>query len=204
MPGKDRKLILASTSPRRQELLVQLGIDFDVIAVATEEMPRPGESPVAYVRRAAAQKSAHGQALAPPGSAILAADTEVVLDGEIFGKPESLDHARRMLRRLSGRTHEVLSAVSLRHGAWHREMLSVSRVTFREISPLEIEAYWHSGEPCDKAGGYAIQGKGALFVRHLSGSFSGVMGLPLYETGLLLGELGIEASVLLRGGGFGP
>jgi septum formation protein len=195
----DRKLILASTSPRRRELLNQLGIEFDVIAVATEETPRPGESPEAYVQRIAAQKSACGQALAPPGSAILAADTEVVLDGEIFGKPESLDHAWRMLQRLSGRTHEVLSAVSLRHWGWHREILSVSRVTFREVSLQEIEAYWHSGEPCDKAGGYAIQGKGALFVRHLSGSFSGVMGLPLYETGLLLGELGIEVSELLRG-----
>jgi septum formation protein len=204
MSGKDRLLVLASTSPRRRELLGQLGIDFDVIAIAVEETPRPGESPVAYVQRVAAEKSARGQALAPPGLAILAADTEVVLDGEIFGKPESLEHARGMLQRLSGRTHEVLSAVSLRHGGWHRERLSVSRVTFREISPREIDAYWQSGEPFDKAGGYAIQGRGALFVRHLSGSFSGVMGLPLYETGLLLGELGIEASVLLRGGGFGP
>jgi septum formation protein len=131
---------------------------------------------------------------------VLAADTEVVLDGEVFGKPENFEQARSMLLRLSGRAHRVLSAVSLRHGPDHWFVLSESTVVFRLVTEGEIRAYWASGEPRDKAGAYAIQGLGSLFVRRLEGSFSGVMGLPIFETVDLLAHIGIEPSTLLHAG----
>ncbi|QJD30945.1 Maf family protein [Methylococcus geothermalis] len=199
MQAKHLKLILASTSPRRRELLGRFGLPFEVLAVEVEERPRSGEAAEDYVRRVASAKSAQGQTLAPADVAVLAADTEVVLDGHIFGKPQGREHAREMLGRLSGRTHEVLSAVSLRRGGLHWEALSVSRVRFRDIRPQEIDAYWASGEPTDKAGAYAIQGRGELFVTELQGSFSGVMGLPLRETAGLLRHLGLETERLLAG-----
>jgi septum formation protein len=124
---------------------------------------------------------------------VLGADTEVVLNGEVFGKPRDAAHAAAMLGRLSGREHRVLSAVSLRHGHRHWQALSASMVKFRPISAAEIAAYWLTGEPQGKAGAYAVQGLGAIFIEHLSGSFSGVMGLPLYETALLLQQAGIDA-----------
>ncbi|NDE35375.1 MAG: septum formation protein Maf, partial [Gammaproteobacteria bacterium] len=123
---------------------------------------------------------------------VLGADTEVVLDGEIFGKPEDEDHAHSMLKKLSGREHFVLSAVSLRHGDQHWALLSVSQVLFRPLEDHEIQAYWRTGEPIGKAGAYAIQGLGSLFIERLAGSFSGVMGLPLRETSALLKEVGIN------------
>ncbi len=184
------RLILASASPRRRELLDQIGVAHAVLPADIHECPEPGETPEAYVRRVAAEKSlAVWQASAgePP---VLAADTEVELDGEILGKPRDFDHAAAMLSRLSGREHRVLSAVSLRMGGQHWEALSISTVAFREIAPEEIAAYWASGEPRGKAGAYAIQGLGAVFVRHLSGSYSGVMGLPLHETAGLLSNIG--------------
>lgn len=199
MRAKDPTLILASTSPRRRELLGRFGLPFEVRAVEVEERPRPAETAADYVRRMASDKSAQGLAMAPAGAAVLAADTEVALDGRIFGKPEGPEHAREMLERLSGRTHEVLSAVSLRHGGRHWEALSISRVRFRAIGPEEIDAYWASGEPADKAGAYAIQGLGELFVAELQGSFSGVMGLPLLETARLLEHLGPRTARLLAG-----
>jgi septum formation protein len=131
---------------------------------------------------------------------VLAADTEVVLDGEVFGKPENFEQARSMLLRLSGRAHRVLSAVSLRHGPDHWFVLSESTVVFRSVTEGEIRAYWASGEPRDKAGAYAIQGLGSLFVRRLEGSLSGVMGLPIFETVDLLAHVGIEPSTLLHAG----
>lgn len=199
MQAKDLNLILASTSPRRRELLGRFGLPFEVLAVEVEERPRSGEAAKDYVRRVASDKSAQGQTLAPADAAVLAADTEVVLDGQIFGKPQGPEHAREMLGRLSGRTHEVLSAVSLRRGDRHWEALSVSRVRFRDIGLEEIDAYWASGEPADKAGAYAIQGRGELFVAELRGSFSGVMGLPLLETAGLLQHLGLGTKRLLAG-----
>ncbi|QXP85798.1 nucleoside triphosphate pyrophosphatase [Methylococcus sp. Mc7] len=199
MQAKDLNLILASTSPRRRELLGRFGLPFEVLAVEVEERPRSGEAAEDYVRRVASDKSGQGRAMAPEETAVLAADTEVVLDGHIFGKPQGPEHAREMLGRLSGRTHEVLSAVSLRWGDRHWEALSVSRVRFRDIFPQEIDAYWASGEPADKAGAYAIQGRGELFVAELRGSFSGVMGLPLLETARLLQHLGLETERLLAG-----
>jgi len=199
MQAKDLNLILASTSPRRRELLGRFGLPFEVLAVEVEERPRSGEAAKDYVRRVASDKSAQGQTLAPADAAVLAADTEVVLDGQIFGKPQGPEHAREMLGRLSGRTHEVLSAVSLRRGDRHWEALNVSRVRFRDIGLEEIDAYWASGEPADKAGAYAIQGRGELFVAELRGSFSGVMGLPLLETAGLLQHLGLGTARLLSG-----
>jgi len=185
------RLILASASPRRRELLAQIGIGFTVLAVEADEIPRPGETPEQYVQRVAAEKSWLARQAAGSDWPVLAADTEVVLDGEVFGKPRDFGHARAMLKRLSGREHEVLSAVSLRHGGTHRQALSRSLVAFRPVADAEIEAYWATGEPCDKAGAYAIQGLGAVFVERLAGSFSGVMGLPVFETAALLRAAGI-------------
>jgi septum formation protein len=149
------------------------------------------------VSRVAADKSRAGLDRCADGLPVLAADTEVVLGEEIFGKPADFEHARTMLRRLSGRVHRVLSAVSLRDGEVHWLAVSESIVAFRDLTEVEIEAYWASGEPWDKAGAYAIQGRGSLFVRRLEGSFSGVMGLPLYETAALLAEVGIASGALL-------
>ncbi len=185
-------LLLASASPRRRELLEQIGVSFQVLAVEADERPRVGENPEAYVRRVAAEKSWLAQQASKMSLPVLGADTEVILDGGVFGKPRDFGHAREMLRRLSGREHEVLSTVSLRKGNDHWQALSLSRVRFRTLSDEEIGAYWATGEPHGKAGAYAIQGLGAVFVEHLAGSFSGVMGLPLFETAGLLHEAGIE------------
>ncbi|MGZ8217684.1 Maf family protein [Methylomagnum sp.] len=192
MPSPTPLLILASASPRRRELLDQLGVAYEVLPADVEERPAPGEAPEAYVRRVAADKSLAAQALNGGTRPVLAADTEVVLDGEILGKPRDFDHAADLLARLSGREHRVLSAVSLRLGGAHWEALSTSTVTFRDLTAEEIEAYWATGEPQGKAGAYAVQGLGAVFIRHLSGSYSGVMGLPLFETAELLRRIGIQ------------
>ena len=189
-------LLLASASPRRRELLAQIGVEFAILAVEADETPRPGETPEGYVRRVAAEKSRLARQASDAGLPVLGADTEVVLDGAVFGKPRDFDHAREMLTRLSGREHEVLSAVSLRHGGRHWQALSRSAVTFRPVSEAEIEAYWATGEPRGKAGAYAIQGIGAVFVERLAGSYSGVMGLPVFETAGLLREAGIEVLAL--------
>jgi septum formation protein len=189
------RLILASASPRRRELLAQIGIEFAVLAVEADETPRPGEAPEDYVRRVAAEKSGLAQRASGLSLPVLGADTEVVLDGEVFGKPRDFGHAREMLARLSGREHEVLSAVSLRQGGRHWQVLSRSAVTFRLLSEAEIAAYWATGEPRGKAGAYAIQGLGAVFVERLEGSFSGVMGLPLFETAGVLKEAGIGVCI---------
>ncbi len=183
-------LILASSSPRRSELLQQLGVSFSVNSVDIDERPDEFESPEQFVTRMAAEKSRAGIEQVGGHGLILAADTIVVLEGKIFGKPHSRDHAFEMLSLLSGRTHEVMSAVSLR-GEKQWQALSTSRVTFRKISDAEKRNYWLSGEPHDKAGGYAIQGVGAIFVEWLEGSYSGVMGLPIFETAQLLNEAGI-------------
>ncbi len=197
----DPHLILASASPRRRELLDQLGLRYRVQPAHIAEHPRPGELPETYVQRIAAEKSLAAQGLSDDTLPVLAADTEVVLDGEIFGKPADRAQAAGMLARLSGREHWVLSAVSLRHGAHHWEALSISHLQFRDLTPAEIDLYWATGEPCDKAGAYAIQGLGALFVERLSGSYSGVMGLPLRETAGLLAHVGLDPlqSVMERG-----
>ncbi|NJD07341.1 MAG: septum formation inhibitor Maf [Methylococcaceae bacterium] len=186
------RIVLASASPRRRELLAQIGVDFEVMAADVEEAVRPGESPEAYVRRVAMDKATAVAGLTDPERWILAADTEVVLDGEVLGKPRDFAHFQSMARRLSGREHQVLSAVVLRRGAECDDALSLSAVSFRDLSERDIADYWRTGEPLDKAGGYAVQGLGAIFVSRLCGSYSGVMGLPLHETARLLATAGIH------------
>ncbi len=187
-------IYLASASPRRRELLAQIGVDFETLAVAVEERRAPGETPVDYVRRVALDKAQAGCALlnARVPRPVLGADTEVVIEDEVLGKPRDRDHGLAMLTRLSGRSHEVLSAVTVVTGARVLTHLSRSIVSFRTLTAAECAAYWATGEPVGKAGGYAIQGRGALFVSDLRGSYSGVMGLPLCETGELLRALGID------------
>ncbi|QPK62217.1 septum formation inhibitor Maf [Methylomonas sp. LL1] len=185
------QIVLASASPRRSELLTQIGIRHLIKAVDIDESPWPHESPLAYVERVATEKSAACRALLQDNLPVLAADTSVVCDGLIMGKPDNLEHAFAMLGRLSGRSHQVYSAVSLR-GDHHWQAVSVSEVRFRPLSQAEIVAYWHTGEPCDKAGAYAIQGLASIFIESITGSFSGVMGLPLFETAQLLAKQGIK------------
>ena len=184
---------LASASPRRRELLAQIGVAVQLVAVPVDESRRSGEAPSDYVRRLARAKAAaarEGQQL-PAAAVVLAADTAVVCGDDILGKPADAADAGRMLGRLSAGTHEVLTAVAVSSSQGESVAVSRSRVSFRAIDRGEAERYWHSGEPADKAGGYAIQGLGALFVSDLQGSYSGVMGLPLFETGQLLTEHGL-------------
>lgn len=184
-------IYLASASPRRQELLTQLGVRFEVLPVAVDESPLPGEGAEDLVCRLAAAKAQAGLAVRPATIApILAADTAVALGDELFGKPADRADAARILGRLAGRTHSVWTAVAVTDGRRERVELSRSEVTFRALSPEEIAAYWGTGEPCDKAGAYAVQGRGAQFIADLRGSYSGVMGLPLFETARLLSLFG--------------
>jgi septum formation protein len=187
-------LHLASQSPRRRQLLEQLGVDFAVLDVDVPEQRAPGESPWDYVSRVARDKARAGlAALAHAGDAlVLGADTEVVLDDEVFGKPRDADDAATMLRRLSGRTHAVISAVWLVGADGEQCEVCVSRVRFATLDASTIAAYVATGEPFGKAGAYAIQGRGAAMVAHLDGSYSGVMGLPLFETARLLRRDGIS------------
>jgi septum formation protein len=181
---------LASVSPRRRELLAQIGVPYRVVGADIDESVRSGEAPRDYVLRMARQKALtvreRGETLP-----VLAADTTVVLDNTLFGKPRDRDDGLAMLGRLSGRTHEVLTAVALANSRDVTLRLSVSTVRFRGLSPEECAAYWETGEPRDKAGGYAVQGAAAVFIESLSGSYSGVMGLPLFETGELLRAAGV-------------
>ena len=185
-------ITLASASPRRSELLNQVGIGHRVRSVPVDETPLPDELPRSYVQRLAEAKARAGWEV-DPSLPVLAADTSVVLDETLYGKPQHRDDALRMLSRLSGRVHEVMTAIALATSAGIDVRLSVSRVAMRPMDDAECEAYWESGEPADKAGAYAIQGLGARFIRHLDGSYSGVMGLPLFETFELLRLRGIVA-----------
>jgi septum formation protein len=187
-------IYLASASPRRRELLQQIGVSFRVIGADLDETARSGESAAAYVSRLAEAKAAVGwqgsrDLRAAP---VLAADTAVVLDGEILGKPADMKAAVAMLLKLSGRAHEVLTAVALRTAAGLELKVSRSLVSFRTVDPKEARAYWDTGEPGDKAGAYAIQGCAAVFIADLKGSYSGVIGLPLFETAELLKAAGLS------------
>ena len=184
-------LYLASGSPRRRELLAQIGVPFSVVSAPIDETPLPNESAPAYVERLARAKAAAGLACLEGPAVVLGADTAVVLDGRILGKPENREDALAMLADLSGREHQVLTAVALSEGQRGHSLCVPSKVRFRAISAEEAQRYWASGEPADKAGGYAIQGLGAVFVTGLSGSYSAVVGLPLSETAELLGQFGI-------------
>jgi septum formation protein len=183
-------IILASASPRRRELLDQIHVRHRVCPVDIDETPLADEPPLVYVQRLAAEKSAAGVAQHGAAIPVLAADTAVVLDDKIMGKPKDKQDALAMLRLLSGNTHHVYTAVSLR-GRQHHQAVSITAVTFRCLAEREMVAYWDSGEPLDKAGAYAIQGKGSVFVSVIAGSFSGVVGLPLFETAQLLAQQGI-------------
>lgn len=184
---------LASLSPRRCELLSQIGVAHDQVEVQVDETPVAGEAPAEYVIRLALAKAKAGWTIAHD-LPVLGADTAVVIENDILGKPESPEHAYKMLRRLSGRSHKVLTGVALVSDK-SESRLSVSSVTFRTVTSDEIHSYWKSGEPVDKAGGYAIQGLGAMFVSRIEGSYSGVMGLPLFETAELLRSTGIQLSI---------
>lgn len=185
-------LHLASRSPRRRELLARLGLAFGVLDLEIPERRADGEPPEDYVRRVAREKAGAGllEVVAVPGALVIGADTEVVLGDEVFGKPRDAVDAAAMLRRLSGRTHLVISAVSLVNASREAQAVSVSEVSFDELDDDEIAAYVASGESMGKAGGYAIQGGAERFVTRLSGSYSGVMGLPLHETAKLLRGFG--------------
>lgn len=188
------QIMLASASPRRRELLDQIGVRYLVRPVEIDEAPEPGEHPEKYVVRVAFDKADRARQDDISGLPILAADTAVVLDGMIMGKPATEADAISMLMHLSGRKHQVYSAVSL-WGNEHWQVLSVTDVVFRELTRKEILSYWQTGEPADKAGAYAIQGLGAVFVENISGSFSGVVGLPLFETAGLLTKAGIRTAL---------
>ena len=189
-------LYLASQSPRRHALLRQLGVAFEIVDVDVPEVRGAGESPRKYVERVAREKASAGLDAVrgrDPAAAVLGADTEVVLDGRVFGKPRDGDDAAAMLRALSGRTHEVVSVVCCARQGALALAASVSEVTFADIGAAAIARYVATGEPFGKAGGYAIQGKAAAFIAHLSGSYSGVMGLPLFETARMLRDAGVLA-----------
>lgn len=183
-------LYLASTSPRRRELLIQIGVRFETILAAVDEAPLPNEPPSDYVRRLSREKAMAGaRALSErglPEKPVLGADTTVVLDQKILGKPADQAKAIAILSLLSGNTHSVLTAVTLVHGGVCESRLSVSTVEFNPLTLEQMEAYWATGEPADKAGAYGIQGLGAVFVKAIHGSYSGVVGLPLAETAELL------------------
>ncbi|MCQ4346096.1 Maf-like protein [Pseudomonas stutzeri] len=184
-------LHLASASPRRRELLLQIGVPHRRVDAPIDESVLPGETPAAYVERLARAKAAAGLAVLGGQGCVLGADTAVVLDGRILGKPESRADGLAMLAALSGRDHQVLTAVAVADVARCAAQVVCSTVRLRPIAPAEAEAYWDSGEPQDKAGGYAIQGLAAIFVERLEGSYSAVVGLPLAETAALLGGFGV-------------
>jgi septum formation protein len=185
-------IYLASASPRRSALLEQIGVAHRVAPVDVDERALAGEPPDRYVRRLAVLKAETlwQQLEAAQRRPVLGADTAVVLDAEILGKPRDEQDCLRMLSLLSARTHQVFTAVALRGSAGSEARVNVSEVTFRKLAADEIRRYWHSGEPADKAGGYAVQGRAALFIERIAGSYSGIMGLPLFETGELLAAAG--------------
>lgn len=186
-------LFLASASPRRAELLGQVGVPFQRVSASIDETPRVAEEPAVYVERLAQEKAQAGlQRLEQAADAVvLGADTAVVLEGRILGKPQDRADALAMLAALSGREHQVLTAVALCSATRRASVVVASQVCFAPISAAQAEAYWASGEPLDKAGSYAIQGLGAVFVAGVRGSYSAVVGLPLCETASLLAEFGI-------------
>ena len=189
---QDTQIMLASGSPRRSELLTQIGLAFTVIVTNIDESERDGESPGEYVKRLAMEKALAGLKMSRLEIPVLGADTVVLLDDRILGKPANRSEAADMLRRMSNRDHLVLSAVALaRTGPRVDVILNSTRVTFSTLPDEFINAYCSTDEPLDKAGAYAIQGRAGQYVSHIEGSYSGVMGLPLYETGTLLQAAGV-------------
>jgi septum formation protein len=199
----DKKIYLASKSPRRRELLRQIGVEFELLMLRNDtvrgpdvtEAVHPGEAAIDYVARVSLEKAAFAWSMVQNRRLtvrpVLAADTTVTIDGEILGKPATNAEAVAMLERLSGRTHQVLTSIAVQHTDMCEQITQVSQVRFATLSPASIKAYCATPEPYDKAGGYGIQGLAALFVEHIDGSHSGIMGLPLYETAKLLRQAGI-------------
>lgn len=186
------RLHLASASPRRRDILMQLGLVFSQSSADVDETRLSGESAAEMVVRLATTKARTAASALDDNFVVIGADTTVVLDGKVYGKPADRNAAVAMLLQLSGRQHDVMTGVAVIARDDARTALSSSRVRFREIDPAEAEFYWQSGEPVDKAGGYAVQGLGALFVEELTGSYSGIVGLPAFETATLLAEVGIN------------
>lgn len=197
------ELFLASASPRRRELLAQIAVPCVTQIASIDETPLPAEPAAVYVERLALEKARAGlRALGERTDAVvLGADTAVVLDGRILGKPADFAESREMLLSLSGRSHQVMTAVALVGAGRESSRVVTSEVSFRTLGEAEIEAYWASGEPCDKAGSYGIQGLAAVFVNHMQGSYSAVVGLPLCETAEMLGQFGIACWQLPAQGG---
>ena len=191
-PSEKAQVVLASASPRRRELLRQIGVVFRAVPAQIEEVPLEGESPSAFVQRMAREKAVEVMQIEGDGLPVLGSDTAVIVDGLILGKPSDRQNAGAMLRSLSGRTHEVLSAVAVAvNSAEIHESLNCSQVTFAELEPEWIESYIDTGDPMDKAGAYGVQGKAAEKISRIEGSFYGVMGLPLFETAQLLRRAGV-------------
>lgn len=190
------KLILASSSPRRAEVLADAGFTFEVVAARVDESRRTGEQAEAYVRRLAEAKARAVAGGVSPPAIVIAADTVVVMDGEVLGKPASAEDAGRMLRRLSGRTHQVLTGLAVLKipGGAARVEIETTRVTFAPLTEAEIEGYVASGEPLDKAGAYAIQGRGGRLVARVEGCYFNVVGLPLARLYRILREMGWKDS----------
>jgi septum formation protein len=189
------RLVLASASPRRRELLARLGLDPLIRPADIDETPRPGEDPHDLVVRLASVKAATSLARGHAEDVVLAADTEVVLDGQVLGKPRDRDDAARMLRRLAGRSHEVVTGVAVRRGGTARATRVTTEVRFRPVSDAEIGWYVATGEPDGKAGAYGLQGAGAALVERIDGSDTNVIGLPLAETVTLLRQVGLDLLV---------
>jgi len=190
------RIVLASASPRRRELLAALGLEPTVRPVDVDESVLPREAPGDYVERLARAKAGAAAAEAPEAAVVIGADTAVVLGGTIYGKPVSVGDFRRMMGALGGRCHEVYTGVAVARYGRMAVRTAVSRVQLSELDEGQLACYWASGEPRDKAGGYAVQGLGALFVSRIEGSYSGVVGLPLYETGELLTGAGVDLLAL--------
>jgi septum formation protein len=187
------RVVLASQSPRRRDLLTLVGVAHEVRPADVDESVRPGEAPDAYVRRLAGEKArAVADGLGDPGAAVVAADTTVVVDGEILGKPADAAEARAMVRRLAGRAHEVFTGMAVVRGPRLADAVERVGVTFRPLGDDEIAAYVATGEPMDKAGAYGIQGYGATIVERVDGDYFAVMGLSLRRTVALLGEVGVR------------
>lgn len=187
-------LYLASKSPRRRELLARLGLSPGLVDLDLPEVRQPGEPALDYVRRVAREKAGAGllKVMSTPGALVLAADTEVVLDDEVFGKPRDADDARAMLARLSGRTHQVVSVVWVMDASREAQAISTTDVSFAALTPAQLDGYVASREWEGKAGAYAIQGLAEAFVTRIEGSYSGVMGLPVHETAALLADFGLD------------
>jgi len=187
-------LYLASGSPRRAELLTQLGYTFEIVKPNIPEQQQVGEAPQHYVARLAREKAQAGLALAQSQAVVLGSDTLLQLDEQVLEKPLDQNHFEQMFTQLSGRTHQVLTAVAVTDGEQTRELVVCTEVTFKTLQQPEILRYWATGEPQDKAGGYGIQGIGGRFVTHINGSYFAVVGLPLYETDSLLQQFNLSST----------